>query len=69
MKRVESTDQKNCDLFVSESDEDVGGVYSNGEIEYVYISEYEKAALRIKEENRQLIKKLQIYRVRLSKYM
>ena len=55
MKRVESTDQKNCDLFVSESDEDVGGVYSNGEIEYVYISEYEKAALRIKEENRQLI--------------
>ena len=31
--------------------------------EDVYISEYEKAALRRREENRELMKKLQIYKV------
>lgn len=33
------------------------------------ISEYEKAALRRREENRQLMKKLQIYRVRACHYI
>lgn len=45
------------EYFTSESDEDV---HSD---EDVYISEYEKAALRRREENRQLMKELQIYRV------
>jgi len=40
----------------SDSDEDA---YS----EDVYVSEYEQAALRRKEENQQLMKELQIYRV------
>ena len=45
------------EYFASESDEDA---YSDDDC---YISEYERAALKRKEENQQLMKELQIYRV------
>lgn len=50
-------------LFPSDSDEDVNSD------EEVYISEYEKAAIRRREENRQLMKELQIYRVSVHVYL
>ena len=45
------------EYFASESDEDA---YSGDD---VYVSEYEKAALKRREENLQLMKQLQMYRV------
>ena len=51
---------------VPDSVEDVSSI-SSGESDTISddeISEYEKAALRRREENQQLLKKLQIYRVR-----
>ena len=55
----QNNDLEESSNFVSESDDSL----SDSDDDDVYISDYEKAALKRKEENCQLMKKLQIYRV------